>query len=189
VNPRDSYFFATLAIFMLIVIAILAYYYVRFRRRKTCLYGDWESLLKRLTAVDRESIALIARDFVDESGNRRIDEDEFDLAPERIWPLIGGLKGLEVLDHNCAVLVDLVFYVQQWYPEALVVAEQLRLNAREIQWHIERLKGAAKTGKLETSFPDYAQRAVATYYVMTRRVLDLYERGGFPGLADLQRAL
>ena len=100
-----------------------------------------------------------------------------------------GLKGLETLERNCAVLVDLVFYVQQWYPEALVLAEQLRKNAREIEWHVSRLKGAEKTGKLESSFADNAQRAVATYYVMTRRVLALYEQLNVPGLIELQRAL
>jgi hypothetical protein len=83
----------------------------------------------------------------------------------------------------------LAFYVQQWYPAALPVAEQLRLNAREIGWHVSRLKAAEQTGKLEALFPDYAQRAVARYYLMTRRVLDLYDRGHLPGLMELQRVL
>jgi hypothetical protein len=99
------------------------------------------------------------------------------------------LKGLEVLESNCAVLIDLAFYVQQRYPEALAVTEELRLAAREIAWHVERLRGAARTGKLESSFPMYAQRAVATYYLMTRRVLILYEQQRLPMLTDLQRAL
>jgi len=59
---------------------------------------------------------------------------------------------LKTLERNCAVLVDLVFYVQQWYPEALAIAEQLRLNAREIEWHIGRLKSAAKAGRAEKAF-------------------------------------
>ncbi len=93
------------------------------------------------------------------------------------------------MERNCAVLVDLAFYVQQWYPEASVVAEQLRLNAREIQWHVGRLKSAAQTGKLEIFFSDYAQPAITTYYLMTQRVLALYETYHLPGLADLQRAI
>ena len=85
--------------------------------------------------------------------------------------------------------VDLAFYVQQWYPEASVVAEQLRLNAREVAWHVSRLKGASKTGKLEIFFADYARPVVTTYYLMTQRVLALYERYNLPGLVDLQRAI
>jgi len=103
--------------------------------------------------------------------------------------MIGGMDGLEVLERNCAVLVDLVFYVQQWYPEALEIAEQLRLNAREIEWHIGRLKGAAKVGKAETSFPENAQRVIEIYYMMTRQVLSLYQQCNLPEFADLQRAL
>ena len=90
---------------------------------------------------------------------------------------------------NCEVLIDLAFYIQQWYPEALVVAENLRLNAREIEWHVGRLRSAEKTGKLESAFPMYAQRAVATYYLMTRQVLALYEQGNHSMLVELQKAL
>jgi hypothetical protein len=171
------YFFIVLAAFVAVLLATGGYYYLRYRRSKKFPYGNFETLLNRLSSVDRDSVALIARDFIDESGQRRTDEDDLDLDPSQIWPLIGGLKGLEVLERNCAVLVDLVFYVQ------------LRLNAREIEWHVGRLKDAETTGKLESSFADNAQRAVTTYYLMTRRVLALYEQFNVPGLAQLQRAL
>jgi len=189
ITIHNVYFVIVLAAFTAALLGIAAYYYLLYRRNQKSPYGNFETLLKRLSTVDRDNVALIARDLIDESGHRRTDEDDLDLDPSQIWPLIGGLKGLEVLEGNCAVLVDLVFYVQQWYPEALVIAEQLRLNAREIEWHVGRLKGAAKTGKLESSFADNAQRAVATYYLMTRRVLALYEQLNVPGLTELQRAL
>jgi hypothetical protein len=51
------------------------------------------------------------------------------------------------------------------------------------------LKGAAQKGNLQVSFPFYAQRAVVSYYRMTRRLLSLYEAGNLSMLADLQRAL
>jgi hypothetical protein len=188
VNPRAVYFLVSLALFLVGLIAV-SIYYLRYRRRKRFPYGDWESLLERITAVDRTSVELIALDLIDESGHLKSGGDNSNLEPSRIWDLIGGLEGLEVLEHNCAALIDLAFYVQQRYPEALAVAEHLRRNAREIEWHIGRLKGAERTGKLEAFFPEYAQRAIATYYLMTRHVLDLYERANLPGLADLQRAL
>jgi hypothetical protein len=70
-----------------------------------------------------------------------------------------------------------------------VIAERLRLDARELKWHVARLKGAAQTGNLQISFPFYAQRAVVTYYFMTRRLLDLYQAVNFSMLAKLQEAL
>jgi hypothetical protein len=87
------------------------------------------------------------------------------------------------------VLIDIAAYVQRWFPEALDTAAELRHNAGEIQWHVDRLKRAQVSGNLEGWFANYAQNTIATYYVMTRRVLDLYERKRLPMLADLQRAL
>jgi hypothetical protein len=189
VTGRSIYFVVVLAVFLAALCSVGAYYYLRYRRSRRFPYGNWESLLKRLSIVDRDKIALIAQDQLDESGPWRIEEDDSELNATQIWSLIGGLKGLEVMERNCAVLVDLAIYVQQWYPEAVIVAEQLRLNAREIEWHVGRLRGAAQTGKLELFFADYAPRAITTYYLMTRRVLALYETCNLPGLVDLQRAL
>ena len=189
ISDRSIYFVIVLAVFLAALCTAGAYYYLRHRRRRRFPYGTWESLLKRLSIVDRDKIALIAQEHLNELGPLRMDEDDSDLDATQIWSLIGGLKGLEVMERNCAVLVDLAFYVQQWYPEASIVAQQLRLNAREIAWHVGRLKSAVKTGKLEISFPDYAPQAVTTYYLMTRRVLDLYQTYNLPGLVDLQRAL
>jgi hypothetical protein len=173
-------------LFLVALVGILLRHYFRARR---AAHATWDDLLKRLTWVDRDKIARIALDVIDESGERRQGESAFSLEPSTIWSLLGGLDGLEVLEHNCQVLVEMASYLQRWYPEALVVAEQLRLNAREIEWHVSRLKGAAQTGNLQSSFADYAQRAVVTYYLMTKHLLDLYEHASFPGLVDLQRAL
>ena len=183
---RTEYFIIAVAIFVLALIAIAVYYH---RRSHTSAQKNWERLLKRLTVVDRSSIAEVALDIIDESGQQRKDEASAVLEPSEIWKLVGGLEGLEILEANCAVLVDLAFYVQQWYPEALLVAEQLRLSAREIEWHVERLKSAQTTGKLESAFSMYAQPAVAKYYLMTRQVLALYEEGNLAMLADLRNAL
>jgi hypothetical protein len=186
---QPTFFFVVLAVVVAVLTASGAYDSLRYRRSKKLPYGNFETLLKRLSTVDRESVALVARHSIAESGQGTTEEDELDLDHSQIWRLIGGLEGLEVLEQNSAVLVELVFYVQQWYPGALVVAEQLRLNAREIEWHVGRLKAIEKTGKRESSFAGTTQRTVATYYLMTRRVLALYEQLNLPGVAELHRAL
>jgi len=183
---RNLFSLILTVLFLVALVGILLRHYLRAR---TAAQATWDDLLKRLTWVDRDKIATIAMDIIDESGERRQGESAFSLEPSAIWSLLGGLDGLEVLERNCQVLVELAAYVQKQYPEALPVAEQLRLNAREIEWHVGRLKGAAQTGNLQSSFGNYAQRAVVTYYLMTRRVLELYDQTNFPGLADLQRAL
>ena len=183
---RNLYFVVLVVLLMVALSVILVRYYLRERRSEET---TWEDMLKRLCWIDRDAIAMIALDVIKESGEPRPQEDSFALDPSRIWTLLGGLEGIEVIERNCHVLVELAAYIQQWYPEALVVAEQLRLNAREIEWHVGRLKGAAETGNLQSSFAAYAQRATVTYYLMTKHVLELYSHVDFPRLADLQQAL
>jgi len=141
------------------------------------------ALMARLRQIDRDNFATVALDLLDER------DAESQLDPDSIFEMIGGMDGLDAVEQNCDVLIDMATYVQHWYPEALEIAEELRLNSREIKWHIGRLRGASHTGHMYEQFPVYAQRAVATYYLMTRSLLVLYEGGQVPGFAELQRAL
>jgi len=186
VSPKSIYLIAAVAIFLAVLLCMAGYFYFRSRRSSQ---ASWEVLLAQLTWTDRNNISQVALDLVDESGQPRQNGESASLEPSELWNLIGGLEGLEVLEKNSEVLINLAFYVQQWYPEALAIAERLRLDARELKWHVARLKGAAEMGNLQTSFPFYAQRAVVAYYLMTRRVLSLYEAYNFAMLADLQRSL
>lgn len=170
---------AFLSAFLLFVASLVVTSVVYLRRARRVSRDDVGALLARLQAVDRGNLAHVATAW----------EDDETLEPQHIWELAGGLSGIEALAANCDVLIDLACHVQGWYPEALPVTEQLRLNAREIQWHLERLRAAEGRGHGRAAYPEYAQRAVATYVRMTRHVLDLYEATGVPGLPELQSVL
>jgi len=142
------------------------------------------ALLSRLKHIDRDTLEAVALDLLEQQ-----QESDPQLDPNLIFEMVGGMEGLAAVEQNCDVLIDMATYVQRWYPEALEIAEELRLNSREIKWHIGRLRGASQTGHLYDQFPIYAQRAVATYYLMTRSLLVLYEGGQVPGFADLQQAI
>jgi hypothetical protein len=187
ITIRSVYFFIFLATFVAAILAIGSFYYLRHLRQSWYPYGRWEDLVSRLGALDRGHIESIAQSSL--SRDDEFGSDVEDLDPDRAWELLGGMEGLEILKKNCAVLVDLVFYVQQYFPEALLVAEQLRQNAREVEWHIERLQGAATRGRLKAAIPDYLERAVVIYYRMTQEVISVYQQVDLPGLAELQRAL
>jgi hypothetical protein len=184
---RNLDFFGLLFVFLASILGIGTYYYLRNRRRELYPYGKWEELLKRLAPLDHQNLERIAEDPAVQPDQDIHWVDT--MSPEDIWQLLGGMRGIDVMEKNCSVLVDLVFYVQQWYPEALLIAEQLRLNAREVEWHIGRLKATAKSGRPPADAAQYLQQAVAIYYHMTREVLALYEQANLPGLAALQRAL
>ena len=181
-----GYFLLCVGLFLALLIGLAGYYYRRSRRSSGT---SWEQLLGQLAYVDRKCVEKIALDAIDESGQRRKDDAAMELEPNEIWQLIGGLKGIEAVERNSLVFIDMAFYLQQWYPEALVTAEELRLNAREIEWQVSRLRSAEQTGKLAISFASYAQNTIVTYYIMTRHLLALYERGDLSMLVDLQRSI
>jgi hypothetical protein len=173
-------FVIAVALFVTILVGIAIYSFVRSRR---VAGNDWMTLLGRLRKLDRDKVAAVALDLLDEQ------DVQPQLDPALIYDMVGGMNGLDALQQNCDVLIDLATYVQRWYPEALELAEELRVNSRAIKWHIGRLRGASQTGHLHEQFPEYAQRAVATYYLMTRSLLVLYEGVQVPEFAELQRAI
>src|SRR5215469_5884850 len=114
-DGRSELFIVVMAVFVALLFSTTGYYLWRARKAST---GGWECLIGRLRPVDRDNIAAIASDH------------DFSIDPTRISAMIGGMEGLGTLESNCVVLIDLACYVQRWYPEALAVAEELRLNAR-----------------------------------------------------------
>jgi hypothetical protein len=169
-----------------VLIAVAAYYL--WQRAQTSK-RSWEQLMARLIAVNRDGIATVALDAIEPSGRRRTDELARELNPEQIWKLLGGLDGVEVLEKNSHVLIEIAVHLQRWYPEAAATAEELRLQARELEWHVGRLRMAADKGHLEFHFASHAQNATIDYYMMTQRLLALYEKTKLPMFADLEKAI
>ena len=184
--PRSLLFLGVLVLFVTALVALVVLNQLRTRRLAK---QSWEELLGRLIITDPYKIKRVASSLLEAENSPCSQDSQDELDPEEIWDLLGGLEGLETLANNCSVLVELACYVQQTYPEALVVAEQLRLNAREVNWHVSRLLTSSRVETLHASFPHYAQRAAATYFQMTLTLLALSRASGFPGHADLQAAL
>ena len=185
-NSNSASFIFGVLIFALTLTAVAWHFFFRARRSSRL---SWESLVQRLAPVDRKIVAAIALDLIEEPGRSGAACVQERLDPSHLWDMIGGMKGLEDLKSNSQILIELATHLQRWYPDAIAIAEELRLDARELEWHIGRLEGAAGTGNLEISFPFYAQRAVATYYRMTRQLLAFYEGKHTPLFVDLQNAL
>lgn len=97
-----------------VLLAITAYY---LWRRVQISKRTWEQLLARLITVDRGRIAAVALDAIEPSGRRRTDELARELKSDQIWKLLGGLDGVEVLEKNSHVLIEMAMYLQRWYPE------------------------------------------------------------------------
>jgi hypothetical protein len=178
-------FLVLAAVVLVTLITITAYYVWRAQASKR----SWEQVLARLIAVDRDGIHAVALDAIEPSGRRRTDELARELRPDQIWQLLGGLDGVEVLEKNSHVLIEIAMYLKRWYPEAATTAEELRLQARELGWQVSRLRMAADKGHLEFHFASYAQNATIGYYLMTQRLLALYRERKVPMFADLEKAI
>ncbi len=149
----------------------------------------WEELLARLTRVGRVGVTEVASDFL-VPDSRHIDpRNDLALQPQDIWDLAGGVEGIEVMERNARVLVDMAYYVQRWNAGGVMMAEQLRLDAIEIRQQLRLLKKSLKKGRSEPRVPVYIQRATASYYLMTRRLLALCEVSHAGLLPSLEQAL
>jgi hypothetical protein len=175
--------FLFLAVVLIVAILGIGGYY-SWRIRKSTRTG-WEELLKRLVAIDRNGVDAVALDAIEPSGHRRTDPSARELEPDRIWELLGGLEGVERLESNSRVLVDMAAHLQRSYPEAAAVAEELRLQARELEWHVGRLRMADEQGSLEFHISTYAQNAAIAYYLMEQRLQALCRRTNVPSFRRL----
>ncbi len=183
---RMAYFILATVVVFVALVTIGGFYLLKIRASRA---STWEDLLGRLLSVDRNGIEKVALDAIEPSGQRRTDEKARELEFDQIWALLGGLAGVERLEKNSRVLIDMAAYLQRWYPEAVATAEELRLQARELEWQVGRLRSAAQNDGLQFYFASYGQNAAVTYYLMVRRLLALYERSRLPIFAELKNAL
>jgi hypothetical protein len=176
--------FLSLAGVLIVAIAGMGGYY--FWRLRISARVRWEDLLQRLIAIDHDGVDRVALDAIEPSGERRSDRLARELDPDRIWELLGGLEGVERLESNSRVLVEMAAFLRRSYPEAAEVAENLRLQARELEMHVARLRMAAEQGSLEFHINAYAQNAAIGYYLMEQQLQSLCERLNLPAFRPLQ---
>jgi hypothetical protein len=184
---RDTVYFLSATGILCALLIVFAIRYLN--KLRSSAKTTWEDLLEKLISVDRKAIETVALDAIEPSGQRRTDERARALDFDQIWALLGGLDGVERLEKNSRVLIDMAAYLQRWYPEAVATAEELRLQARELEWQVGRLRSAAENDGLSFHFASYGQNAAVTYYLMGRRLLSLYEQSRLPMFVELQSAL
>ena len=181
---RNLFLAVFLACFLTIVFVVVRYS-LRARRLRN---NSWESLVERIFRLNAENVALVALDLIEEDGTLRRSEIP-ELSADQVWNLVGGMDGLERIEANCEIFIEIAMYLQTAYPGALLIAEEFRSKTRHIQWHINRLRAGGRNGNLTANFPAYAQRAVASYYLMSKQLVELCEQTHFDGLDQLRVAI
>jgi hypothetical protein len=171
-----------------VLIAIILVIGIRYALRvRSSTKTEWDALLESLIAIDRQRIDAVALDAIESSGQRRSDRLARELNPDEIWKLLGGLNGVQRLESNSRVLVEMAAYLQRSHPEAAAVAEELRLHAKELELQVDRLRMADEQGSLEFHIPTYAQNAAVAYYLMEQRLQALCQRTNVRSFRTLQK--
>ncbi len=184
-NRTDLFLWLAGALFLILLIVGVGYV----RRILILRKKEWPDLLRELQAINKSGFESVVFDAINQSGEERTDDDAKELDFDEIWEFLGGMDGLARIEHNSRVLIEMAGYLQRWYPEALTTAEHLRLQARELEWHVGRLKMAEKNQGLRFYFASYGQNAAVLYYQMCQSLLAVYKESKAPMFFELQAAL
>ena len=162
-------------------VAVFALVYAQIRSRKL-LSKDWQALVTSIEPMHMRGLELVALDHLNPEKN------QLRLEPDEIWGLIGGSEGLRRMEHNADVMIALAVYVRNWdYDQSIIVAERIRHDSLLLKRAVRRVRWGARLRHGRLRIPFYAHQAAASYYLMTKRLLALYETNQYllyPVLAE-----
>lgn len=141
----------------------------------------WEDLIGRLQPVPGNGITQVALDYLHPR------KEQLRIEPAEMWAMIGEADGLECMRANAEVVILLAGYAQRWnFSESVIVAERMRADGLALRRAVRRISLGLLLGYGKTRGPFYLQQAASSYYLMSQRLLALYETshaGRFPVLA------
>jgi hypothetical protein len=154
------------------------------RSARRLVDADWDALVARIQPVPFESLEKVALDNLQPSAR------QLQMEPDEIWRLVGGLDGLKRMNHNADLMIQLAAYVRVWnFDEAVIVAERIRQDAIILKRALHRIKLQRIFRAYRLRVPFYAHQGATAYYLMTRRLLALYETNQFVLYPRLAAAL
>lgn len=162
------------------LIVTIAFVCLHLRGRKLVI-GEWQTIVAQLQPVPFKDLERVALDHLQPSGN------QLQLETDEMWDLIGGWDGLNRMAHNADLLIQLAAYIQIWNRnEAVIVGERIRQDSLMMKRAIRRIK-LHRLWLYRFRAPFYVHQAASAYYLMTRRLLALYETNQYllyPRLAE-----
>lgn len=163
------------------LVAVVALIYAQTRSRKL-LSKDWQTLVTSIEPMHMRGLEMVALDHLEPKKN------QLRLEPEEIWGLVGGKEGLRRMEHNADVLIALAAYVRNWnHDQAIIVAERIRHDSIQLKRSVRRIRWNMHMRRGQLRIPFYVHQAAASYYLMTKRLLSLYETNQYllyPVLAE-----
>lgn len=152
------------------------------RRGRKLVIAEWQTIVAQLQPIPFKDLERVALDHLQPTGN------QLQLETDEIWELVGGWDGLRRMRHNADLLIQLAAYIQVWNrDEAIIVGERIRQDSLMMKRAIRRIwLHRLRIYKLRAPF--YVHQAASAYYLMTRRLLALYQTNQYllyPRLAEI----
>lgn len=152
------------------------------RRGRKLAIAEWQTIVAQLQPVPFRDLERVALDHLQPAGN------QLQLETDEIWELVGGWDGLGRMEHNADLLIQLAAYIQIWNrDEAIIVGERIRQDSLLLKRAIRRIR-MHELWIFRLRAPFYVHQAASAYYLMTRRLLALYETNQYllyPLLAEV----
>ncbi len=168
---------------LVVVLVALAVVQARFyARRHRVRRMTWDDHLARLKPVNLRSVEEVAESFLSPS------KSQLRLEPIVMWEYVGRREGLNVLNANADVILDLAAFAARWDDvEGRVVAKMIRHDGVRLKRAVRIIKLIMFCGIFRNLAPLKLQEAAAHYHLMRRRLLGLYETANtdlYPRLAE-----
>jgi hypothetical protein len=163
-----------IAVFVALSLATTSIILLTQRRARSLAVEDWDTLISRLHPVPYASLEKVALEHLQPNG------PQIKLETEEIWTLLGGWDGLEKMEQNVEIMIKLAAYVRVWnFEEAVIVSERIRHDSILLKRALFRIRLHLLFTAYRLHVPFHMQQAASSYYLMTRRLLALYETNQF----------
>jgi hypothetical protein len=167
--------------FLTLSIVVIIGFICFLRRGRKLVIGEWQTIVAQLQPIPFKDLERVALDHLQPGGN------QLQLETDEIWELVGGWDGLDRMRHNADLLIQLAAYIQIWNrAEAIIVGERIRQDSLMMKRAIRRIK-LHRFWIYRLRAPFYVHQAASAYYLMTRRLLALYQTNQYllyPVLAE-----
>jgi hypothetical protein len=171
--------FAAIAVFVMAIVAAMVYSQAAAHKLRS---ADWQSLVASIEPMQASGLEVVALDYMQPQAN------QLRLQPYELWDLVGGIDGLKRMRRNADRMIALAAYVQRWnFEEAIVVAERIRQDSILLKRALFRIQMALYIQRNPIRIPFHIHQAASSYYLMSKRLLTLYETSQFvlyPRLAE-----
>lgn len=148
--------------------------------------ANWKELVDMLLPVPNEAIRIVATDHL------QPNKDLTRMEPHEMWQMLQEFDGLASMYFNTRVLCALAAQAEAWnHDEAYAVAERMRMESWTVRMAIMQVvvRFFLRSDAVCEKIPFLIQQATSSYYLMSNRVLSLYEASHIARMSQIQAAM